>query len=169
VEGLGKANGSTAPRARSTARKWQRTAQGKRRDLQMHRIKVMLRCTLDGYRAGDLSLEALLRLARRILATHPAGFPFDQDHRDRRLGALMWKAAAIKPAKRGPGPKGVPGPIRRMVRELAEDVSKHEGVARTSERARSRVLSILASVGYRLTDAQVRECLRAAPRLPRRR
>lgn len=141
-------------------------AQREEADFIRSRMRALVWTLCDSYTDGELTLERLCRFAVRVTdISRKNPYVAGGLDRQRLLGAMLEKAMASTPPRRGRGNYGSPTRIREMVRETVKLIQAREGLPtnRASSEgldrggAYSRARALLASAGIAVTASQIEE------------
>lgn len=131
-------------------------AEMRRKELMVERARILvLDVWLEGYKAGEVTLEKLCRKSRQALIRVPEG------HRQRALGQMLDAALMADVPPRGRGNKGQPNTLRDLAVKMVDIAHDEYGlnVGRgDKETAFERVVEILTDLGVGgLTPRQVED------------
>lgn len=120
---------------------------------------------LEAFRAGELTLEKLCRMARAVLLRAP------ERERQRALGAMLDRALSIEAPPRRRGNPGQPVALRRLAVELATIAHDEHGHPLSREASKltafRRSADILSDMGIMVSDRQVEDWYYSGSQLPR--
>lgn len=124
--------------------KWK--AEEKENLAKWDKIHLFSDLLLEGYQAGELTIESLARLMRTVL--NPVKDKSNARHQ--MLGLVIDRALTLDRANPGRGYKGTPQSIRKAAVMLAEKARTSEGrpLSRTPGNAYERASEKLTEAGY---------------------